>query len=273
MKKFISLAMAAIALMLATSSCSSSKQSISYFDNLENSNEGSLGDVNYELRIVPDDELAITVSSVNPGAAIIYNLPLSYTPIVDPNTGLTNYQASGGNRNYLVDPDGNITFPVLGKLHVAGMTPREVADMIDKRLRPDIEDPIITVELANFKVSILGEVNRPGIVSANSERFSILDAIARAGDLSPYALRDNILLIRETNGKKEYHRINLNDSEVFTSPYFYLKQNDMLIVEPNDVRRANVKYNVNNGYKIQVTSAIISASSVIASLVIALAIK
>ena len=100
-----------------------------------------------------------------------------------------------------------------------------------------------------------------------------MDAIARAGDLTPYAVRDNILLIREENGKKEYHHLNLNDSKVFTSPYFYLKQNDMVVVQPNDVRRSNVNYNVNNGYRLQVTSAIISACSVVASLAIALFVK
>lgn len=272
MKKITAFALAS-AIMLLITSCAGSKTSMSYFDNIRNTPSGVIGDAAYELRIVPDDLLSISVSSINPSSTMAYNLATSYTQVVDPATGMTTYQPSGSARDYLVNADGDIVFPVLGKLHVAGMTTTEVGEMLYKRLSADIEDPIINVALTNFHVNILGEVNHPGMVAATGERFSILDAIARAGDLSPHAVRDNILLIRETDGKKEYHHLNLNDSEIFSSPYFYLKQNDMVIVEPNDVRRSNANYNVNNAYKIQVTSAIISACSVIASLVIALAIK
>lgn len=265
------LILGAIGMMLA--SCGSQKQSMSYFDNISKTADGTLGNTAYELRIVPDDELAISVSSVNPSATMIYNLPSSYSPIVDPASGLTTYHPSGSPRNYLVSARGDITFPVLGRIHVAGMTTEEVADMLYERISQDVEDPIISVQLTNFHINVLGEVNRPGVVTATGERFSVLDAISRAGDLSQYAVRDNILLIRENNGTKEYHHLNLNDAKLFESPYFYLQQNDMLIVEPNDVRRSNARYNVNNAYKIQVTSAIISACSVIASLVIALAVK
>lgn len=265
--------MAALTAVAVLSSCSSPKQSMSYFDNITTSPSGSLGNVDYELHIAPDDELDISVTSINPGATMIYNLPTGYSPILDPATHTTTYQPTADTRNYLVSATGDINFPVLGKLHVAGMTTTEVAEMIENRIKPDVEDPIVSVKLRNFKVSVLGEVGHPGVVSANSERFSILDAIARSGDLSQYAVRDNVLLIRENDGKKEYHHLNLEDSEIFSSPYFYLKQNDMIIVQPNDVRRSNARYNVNNAYKVQVTSAIISACSVIASLVIALAVK
>lgn len=260
-----------ICMMLA--SCGSQKQTMSYFDNIRQTTDGTLGDTAYEIRIVPDDELSISVTSVNPSATMIYNLPSSYSPVVNPATGLTTYHPSGAPRHYLVSAKGDINFPVLGRLHVAGMTTEEIADMLYKRISQDIEDPIINVQLTNFHINVLGEVNHPGVVTASGERFSVLDAISRAGDLSQYAVRDNILLIREKNGTKEYHHLNLNDADIFKSPFFYLQQNDMLIVEPNDVRRSNARYNVNNAYKIQVTSAVISACSVIASLVIALAVK
>ena len=272
MNRFFSLALS-LTVLLAVVSCSAPKTSMSYFDDIREVESGNVGDVAYELKVEPDDKLAITVSSTNPSATMIYNIASSYVPVADPTTGMTTFQPSGNNRDYLVNAQGDITFPVLGKIHVAGLTTAQVADKIYKLISKDVEDPIVDVELRNFKVNILGEVNRPGQVSATSERLSILDAIARAGDLSPYAVRDNILLIREENGKKTYNHLNLNDSKIFQSPYFYLKQNDMIVVEPNDVRRSNATYNVNNAYRIQVTSAIISACSVVASLVIALAIK
>lgn len=273
MKKTLWFGVALAAIMMSLSSCGSQKTSMSYFDNIRESASGTLGDTAYQLRIVPDDELAISVTSVNPSATMVYNIPSSYSPVLDPNSGVTTYFPSGAPRNYQVSANGDITFPVLGRIHVAGMTTEQIADMLYKKISKDVDDPIVTVDLVNFHISVLGEVNRPGVVPSSGQRFSVLDAIARAGDLSQYAVRDNILLIRENNGTKEYHHLNLNDSKLFESPYFYLQQNDMLIVEPNDVRKSNARYNINNGYKIQVTSAIISACSVIASLVIALAVK
>lgn len=275
MKKFFSIALAlsAAAVMLTLGSCSTPKASMTYFENISTTDSGQLGNVDYELKIAPDDKLDIRVTSTNPNAAQIFNIPSSYSTVMDPNTGTMVQTPTGNNIDYLVSQSGDINFPILGKIHVAGMTTTQLADYIYDHVKDQIEDPIVTVQLTNFHVSILGEVNRPGNVSANSERFTIMDAIARAGDLTPYAVRDNILLIREENGKKEYHHLNLNDSKVFTSPYFYLKQNDMVVVQPNDVRRSNVNYNVNNGYRLQVTSAIISACSVVASLAIALFVK
>lgn len=275
MKKFFSIALAlsAAAVMLTLGSCSTPKASMTYFENIATTDNGQLGNVDYELKIAPDDKLDIRVTSTNPNAAQNFNIPSSYSTVMDPNTGTMVQTPAGNNIDYLVSQSGDINFPILGKIHVAGMTTTQLADYIYDHVKDQIEDPIVTVQLTNFHVSILGEVNRPGNVSANSERFTIMDAIARAGDLTPYAVRDNILLIREENGKKEYHHLNLNDSKVFTSPYFYLKQNDMVVVQPNDVRRSNVNYNVNNGYRLQVTSAIISACSVVASLAIALFVK
>lgn len=273
MNRLSSIIISGLTALALLTSCGSQKPSMTYFNNISATQSGQLGNVDYELRIVPDDELDISVTSINPAATLIYNLPTGYTQTIDPTTHLPTYTPTADTRAYLVSASGDINFPVLGKLHVAGMTTTQLAEMIEKRIAPEVEEPIVTVKLRNFKVSVLGEVGRPGVVQASGERFSILDAIARSGDLNQYAVRDNVLLIREVNGKKEYHHLNLEDSEVFSSPYFYLQQNDMIIVEPNDVRRSNATYNVNNAYRIQVTSAIISACSVIASLVIALAIK
>ena len=272
MNKFSTLAIIAIA-AISMASCGSSKHNLSYFDNIADSLAGTLITAPQQIRIVPDDELSITVSSLNPAATEAYNLSTSYTAVPDHNTGVIIYQHTGSNRTYQVSPQGDISFPVLGTLHVAGMTTDEVAEMLYKRISETVDNPIINVRLTNFHVNIIGEVNRPGVVSATGETFTILDAIARAGDLPKYAVRDNILLIRDNNGKKEYHRLNLKDSKTFESPYFYLRQNDIIVVDPNSIAESNATYNTNNAYKIQVTSAIISACSVIASLVIALAVK
>ena len=129
------------------------------------------------------------------------------------------------------------------------------------------------VQLVNFRINVLGEVKNPGAISVKKERYSLLDALADAGDLTEYGERSNVMLIREVDGKRIYHRLNLNNSEVLSSPYFYLQQNDVVYVEPNEIRRENAKYNQNNSYKISVVSTIVSACSVIASLIIALTVK
>ncbi len=132
---------------------------------------------------------------------------------------------------------------------------------------------MVKVVLVNFHVNVLGEVLEPGVKAVTTERFSLLDALAAAGDLTPYGERTNIMLIREENGKKTIHRFNLNDSKSLESPYFYLCQNDVIYVEPNTIRKDNAKYNQNNSYKLSVISTVVSAASIIASLVIALTVK
>ena len=122
----------------------------------------------------------------------------------------------------------------------------------------------------NFNVNVLGEVRNPGRINVETQRFSVLDALAKAGDLTEYGLRDGVIVIREENGQKTYHRLNLNDAAVLSSPYFYLQQNDVVYVEPNKIRRENSKYNQNNAFKLSVISTIVSACSVVVSLIIAL---
>ena len=176
-------------------------------------------------------------------------------------------------QTYLVDKQGYINFPVLGKLKVVGKSTDEIKAMLEEQIGKDVENPYVRVQLANFKVNVLGEVNRPGSLSVTTERFSVLDALANAGDLTEYGNRANVLVIREEGGVRQYHRMNLNDAAILSSPYFYLQQNDVVYVEPNKIRQDNSKYNQNNAYKLSVISTIVSACSVVASLIIALAIK
>ena len=251
-------------------SCSTSRSSLTYFEDIKTQTDGTLpAPSTYEIRIVPDDELLITVTSLIPEVTAEYNLPLSNPA----KNGSLLEVTQPKQQTYLVDKAGDINFPRLGVIHVAGMTTSELQNLIAKKISADVEDPIVKVALVNFRVNVLGEVRNPGTIGVNRERFSILDALGAAGDLTEYAERNNILLIREVDGKKEFHRLNLNDAELLSSPYYYLQQNDAIYVEPNKIRKDNSKYNQNNAFKLSMASAIISASSVIASLVIALTVK
>lgn len=263
------LKIAVVVTALAISSCSSNKTNLSYFYDLNNKDSGSTELIVTPLRIVPDDALLITVNSFYPEATAGYNVPM-----VNPSQrGVLAGYTTPQQQTYIVDSKGDINFPILGKIHVEGMTTEELSDYIGDRISADVVDPYVHVELTSFKIQVLGEVNKPGTVNVTTERFTLLDALAQAGDLTAYGRRENVLLIRQENGQNKYYHINLNDSGVLSSPLFYLKQNDVLIVEPNDIKKANSKYNQDNAYKLSVISTIVSAASVVASLAIALAVK
>lgn len=254
------------AILLVISSCKTTKD-LQYFDNISSLETGVIGNVgDYELKICPDDELLITVNSIDPKASMMYNLPLT-NPAVE-----SDITASGSptQQTYLVNAAGDITMPVLGKIHVAGLTTTELTNYLTQRIAENVKDPVVKVSMVNFAVSIMGEVKSPKILAVNTERLSVLDAIAACGDLTEYGRRDNILVIREENGQKTFQRLNLHDASIVNSPYFYLQQNDVIYVEPNPIKQTNSKYSINNGYKLSVISTIVSSISVIASLIIAL---
>lgn len=267
MKKCLLYAMAVIA--FAVSSCSSSKNSLTYFEDIKGIESGNISSVEYSVKIIPNDELFITVTSLIPQATAAYNLPVSNPGMLE----VFNVTTQPQQQTYIVDKAGYIDVPVIGKVHVEGLTTQQVKEKMVELISKDVDDPIVRVELVNFRVNVLGEVQKPGAVSVKRERYSVLDALADAGDLTEFGERSNVLLIREENGTKTYHRLNLNEASVLSSPYFYLKQNDVIYVEPNEIRKDNSKYNQNNAFKLSVISTIVSACSVVASLVIALAIK
>lgn len=190
-----------------------------------------------QLSIQPDDQLSIRVQALDMEAALPYN--------VDPPTMNANNLGSGGIRpliGYLVDRNGYIDFPVLGRLKVGGMTTGEVRQMIINQLKPDkLKDPVVTVRFLNFRITVLGEVGSPGTFTVATERVTILDVLGLAGDLQPYANRNNILITREQNGQRTYGRIDLQDRNIFNSPFFYLQQNDFIYVEPLPERTASLR--------------------------------
>ncbi len=259
-----------IALSIVMFSCSTQRSPLTYFEDIKSQTDGVIpAPDSYSIKIVPDDELLITVTSTVPEATAEYNLPLSNPA----KNGSLLEVTQPKQQTFLVDKAGDITFPRLGVIHVAGLTTAELQKLIAKKISAEVEDPVVKVSLVNFRVNVLGEVKNPGTIGVTRERFSILDALGAAGDLTEYAERNNILLIREVDGKKEFHHLNLNDAALLSSPYYYLQQNDAIYVEPNKIRKDNSKYNQNNAFKLSMASAIISAGSVIASLVIALTVK
>ncbi len=251
------------------SSCSTSKTVLPYFQDISTVKEGVLPAADYLPDIKPADELIITVHSEVPQASAPYN-SLFYNSPYDDVAYISGTQKI---MTYVVDTKGDIDFPILGKIHVAGLNCEQLRDLLTERISKDVKDPLVTVTLANFKVVVAGEVNKPGNIPVKGNRVTVLDALSAAGDLTPYGERSNVLVIREENGKRTFAHLDLNSSEVLTSPYYYLQQNDYVYVEPNKIRQANSKYNQDNAYKLTVISTVVSACSVIASLVIALAIK
>ena len=257
---------------LVCASCNTAKEasSLAYFQNLKQA-DGALPDnvTDYKIKIQPDDELIITITSSNPEATVIYNLPLG-NPSVKGNISATQ---SPRLQTYIVDHKGMIQIPVLGEIKASGISTDELAAVIKNRVSEHVKDPFVRVEMINFTVNVMGEVRAPQRIVVGKERFSVLDALAAAGDLTEYGKRDNVLVIRTENGKSTYHRLNLTDGSIYASPYFYLQQNDVVYVEPNDIKIDNSKYNQFSAFKLSQLSTIVSLASVIASLVIALSVK
>ena len=160
--------------------------------------------------------------------------------------------------------------PVLGRILVKDKTISQLSKEIKAMVERDVKDPHVRIDLVNFAVDVMGEVHNPQRVHTSRQNYTVLDAITQCGDLTEYGKRDRVYVIRTEEGKRTYQRLNLNSSEVFSSPYFYLKQNDIVYVEPNNIRIDNSKYNQNNAFKLSVISTIVSSASVVVSLIIAL---
>jgi len=249
--------------------CSSNKNVLPYFVDIEDLKYGTIDTMNYLPTIRPDDELSITVTSINPKATAQYQMPF-----INPAT--TNELATSSTPRfltYIVDSKGYIKFPIIGSIHVGGMTTEQLTEYLTKEISKEVKDPVVDVRILNFMVSVGGEVKTPSRIPISSQRMTVLDALAQAGDLTEYGERSNILVIREEDGKRTFAHLDLNEAETLSSPYFYLKQNDYIYVSPNNIKESNSKYNTNNSFKLSVISTIVSASSVITSLIIALVVK
>lgn len=218
----------------ALTSCYNSRKAV-YFNNIQDTTLTNTV-ASSEPVIQPNDLLNITVTSLNPEASMVFNTPNITMPVTATSTGTTPTSGYGTPQlmGYLVNTDGTIKFPVLGSVKAAGLTKRQLEQLLTDTLanRKLLVDPIVTARFLNFRVTVLGEVARPTTLNVANERISILEALGLAGDLTIYAKRDNVLLIREEGDKKIIKRIDLNSNEILLSPYYYLKTNDIVYVEP-----------------------------------------
>lgn len=230
-----------ILFLLVMTSCASPKD-IVYFQDSKNYASKKI-EQSFNVKIQVDDLLAITVNNKNPELALPFNLPtIAYQ--AGKGDQLTTAQQMQG---YLVDSEGNIDFPILGVIHVEGMTRLALTKLVKNRLIEGdyMKDPVVSVKLLNYKISVMGEVNKPGSFDINSDRITVLEALSLAGDLSIYGKRDKVMVIREENGVRNVVNLNLKSGEIFNSPYFYLQQNDVVYVEPNKSRVGQSTYNSN----------------------------
>lgn len=193
--------------------------------------------------IKPEDLLSITVMSLNPESNMLFN-----TGILLPaggGTGTAATRQTGNNdaaQGYLVDDQGYVEFPVLGRVKLAGLTREEANNKLTAELQEYLQDPIVKVRYMNFRVTVLGEVGSPSVITAMDDNLNVLEALGQVGDMTLYGKREDVLIIREENGIRTMARINLNDSKVFDSPYFNLHQNDIIYVEPDKARVAGTGY-------------------------------
>ena len=210
-------------------SCGNKKKVVYFQDSV--AFETLVGENSFEPKFKVDDEISIFVSTLNPEASVPFNLFRRL--------GESGSQAADESQvNYLVDKRGEIDFPVIGKIKVVGLSPEELRILLQDRLSEYLKDPIINIRLRNFTVTILGEVNDPGTYPVIGEQITILEALGLAGDMSIKGQRENVLVIRDFNGTKVYNRIDLRSKKAMDSPVYYLSQNDVVYVEPNNSRVA-----------------------------------
>ena len=263
-----------LSLLFITTSCKTPTD-VAYFQDINT--EGIVMPQNGEIKIEPNDKLSIVVKTMEPSLSALFNLPavterIGETGNYTTTSGMTRNAtgSAAGLSQYTVTPKGTIDFPVLGEIKVAGMTRSELAGFIKGELmgRDLAKDPVVTVEFVNMGVSLLGEVANPGMYDINQDKISIVDALAMAGDLTLQGKRETISVIREENGVAKNYKVDItNFKELTQSPVYYLKQGDIVYVEPNDMRKRQTTTNGNNiyttGFWISVASLLTSITTTV----------
>lgn len=255
----------ALWMMLLLAGCSSYRN-VPYLQNPQIVNNFGEELSLYDARIMPKDLLVITVNTTDPLVAAPFNLIVQSS--ISTSITATTQPAL---QQYLVDNNGEINFPVLGRLKVGGMTKREAENLIKERLKPYVvnEEPIVTVRMVNYKIAVLGEVNRPGMFTISNEKVNILEALAMAGDMTIYGVRDDVKLIREReDGKREIIKLNLTNAAIVTSPYYYLEQNDIIYVKPNKMKAKNADIGTTTSLWLTSVSILVSVASLLATIFI-----
>lgn len=226
-----------LACVLLSTSCISQRK-LSYLRDVTEASADSINKTYVSQKanyITKGDVLSIFVNALDAEAVMAFNLPVANVQNI---TAKHVTAASGGGsvQGYWVDPEGEIDFPVLGKLYVEGMTTTMLKDTLTQLISRSVKDPIVNVGILNFTVTVLGEVKNPGRHIVSDQGLTIFDALGLAGDLTIYGKRNNVLVSREVDGKMEFARLNLNDQAIFASPYYHIRQNDVIYVEPNNAR-------------------------------------
>ncbi|MFC6098052.1 polysaccharide biosynthesis/export family protein [Flavobacterium qiangtangense] len=237
-------------------SCAS-REKIAYYQNIDQV-LGSDSSVSFNTKLQPDDLLMIVVMAETQEAAAPFNLPSLLTQST---TELDNQQLRIS--SYLIDVNGDIQFPVIGSIHLGGLTRAEANAKLVEVLKKYITDPKINLRILNYKVTVSGEVLQPGIKTISSERITLIEVLAMSGDLTPYGKRDNIMIIREKDGKKEIGRVDITKADFINSPYYYLSQNDHVYVEPNKTKVNASAVGPNTGIIISAISLLLTVVALI----------
>ena len=237
------------------------KDDVVYFNGMSSA-DNSIGLDSYSPTYHIDDELVIIVNALDPEAARPFNKSsVSVT--------LNNQDATGRERiqTYRIDPEGNVNFPVLGKIKLAGLNRAQSTKMLQDKLSDYIKNPIVDIETVNYRITVLGEVNRPGTFTATNERITLIEAISLAGDLTIYGERENVLVIQDYDGKKTYTRVNLKSNDLFSSPVYYLSQNDVVYVEPNKTKAKNSSIGAQTGVLLSAFGLLISVAALTVTII------
>lgn len=246
-----------LVVILNLTSCAS-RQDLVYFQD-ESITEITATASNFQLKYKTDDLVTIDVTALDYEAARPFNLPL----VANNNENLLNTQSGLRMQGYLIDYDGNIEFPVLGTIKLAGLTRAEAIAMFKEKLAEYLKDPIVNIRLANFTITVIGEVNRPGTFTLQDERISLPEALGLAGDLTIFGKRNNVLLIREIDGVKSFAKLDLTSVNVVNSPLFYLTQNDIIVVEPNSAKIKSSSFNPNTGIWVGILGTLATLTAII----------
>ena len=250
--------------ILVFSSCNSYK-SVPYFQNIDSISFNEIQQL-YDAKIMPKDILTITVNTTDPNVSAPFNLTVQ--TIESNNLSMQRTTSQAALQQYLVDNTGHIDFPVLGSLKVGGLTKTE-AELMSKEKRGPYskETPVVTVRMTDFKIAVIGEVNHPGQFTINKEKVNVLEALALAGDMTVYGIRDNVKLIRETaTGKHEVYTLNFNDANLIKSPYYQMQQNDILVVTPNKVKAQNSDIGNSTTLWFSATGILVSLASLLVTI-------
>lgn len=246
-----------VSVFLTLSSCAS-RQDLVYFQDEPLTEVNTMPSI-FELKYKTDDLITIDVTGLDFEAVLPFNLPI----VANNNNNILNGQGNLRMQAYLIDAQGNIEFPVLGTIKIAGLTRSEATNMLKEKISEYVKDPIVNIRLANFTVTIIGEVNRPGTFTLQDERITLPEALGLAGDLTIFGKRDNVLLIREIDGVKSFAKIDLTSIDVINSPAYYLTQNDIIVVEPNSARIKSSSFNPNTGIWVGVLGTLATLTAII----------